>query len=72
MPITRAVVGLVVTLSVLVAGTLLTFIHGMPAAHANAAFSPDDVFVGVGNGQILHYSPTGTLVGTLDTTTGCI
>jgi hypothetical protein len=33
-------------------------------------FQKGDVFAGVGTGRIKHFSPTGTLIETLDTTTG--
>ena len=33
-------------------------------------FNKGDVFAGVGNGLIKHFSPTGTLIETLDTTSG--
>ncbi len=34
------------------------------------AYSTGDVFVGVGGGKVKHFSPTGTLLDTLDSTTG--
>src|SRR5712691_6444516 len=41
-------------------------------ARANGVpYSPGDVFAGVGTGKIKHFSPTGTLLDTLDTLTGC-
>ena len=35
-----------------------------------AAYNVGDVFAAVGHGQVRHFSPTGTLIETLDTTTG--
>jgi hypothetical protein len=44
---------------------------GLQPAFANhIAYSQGDVFAGVGGGKINHYSPTGTLLEQLDTTTG--
>jgi hypothetical protein len=40
-------------------------------ARAIAAYGLGDVFAGVGNGIIKHFSPTGALLDTLDTGTGC-
>ena len=41
-----------------------------PVHAAGVAYSIGDVLVGAGNGKINEFSPTGTLLGVLDTTTG--
>jgi hypothetical protein len=51
---------------------LLMIPWGLGGGEALAAvpFQVGDVFAGVGTGKIKHFSPTGTLLETLDTTTG--
>ena len=39
-------------------------------AHAVVPYASGDVFVGVGTGRVKHFSPTGILLETLNTTTG--
>jgi hypothetical protein len=46
------------------------FVGLQPAAANHIAYSQGDVFAGVGNGKINHYSGSGTLREVLDTTTG--
>jgi DNA-binding beta-propeller fold protein YncE len=46
---------------------------GVLTANASGVpYNKGDVFAAVGNGQIKHFSPTGTLLDTLDTTTGSL
>jgi hypothetical protein len=52
------------------AGLVVTATDIAPAG-AVAPFGVGDVFAGVGNGVIKHFSPTGTLLDTLNTGTGC-
>src|SRR5436190_20900628 len=44
---------------------------GQPFVPTSAPYNVGDVFVGVGNGFIKHFSPSGVLLDTLDTGTGC-
>jgi hypothetical protein len=49
---------------------IVSLLVGTRPAAASVAYSKGDVFAGVGNGKINHYSPTGTFLEALDTTTG--
>jgi hypothetical protein len=49
---------------------MMSLFVGMQPAAASVAYSKGDVFAGVGNGKINHYSPAGTFLEALDTTTG--
>jgi hypothetical protein len=68
-------VGIFKIRSVRVAGAALLVILGLllvgvqPAAANHIPFGTGDVFAGVGNGKINHYSPSGTLLEVLDTGT---
>ena len=42
-----------------------------PAAASGVGYTVGDVFAGVGTGKIKHFSPSGTLLDTLDTGTNC-
>ena len=44
---------------------------GQPFVPTSAPYNTGDVFVGVGNGFIKHFSPSGVLLDTLNTGTGC-
>lgn len=58
-------------LSVLGVVFLLVALPALPLISASGVpFTKGDVFVGVGGGLVAHYSPSGTLLATLDTTTG--
>src|SRR4051794_34180138 len=43
---------------------------GSPMTRAAVPYARGDVFASVGHGQVKHFSPTGALLETLDTTTG--
>jgi hypothetical protein len=53
-------------------GTTLTILIILGAGRARAAvpYNVGDVFAAIGNGQVKHFDPTGTLLETLDDTTG--
>lgn len=50
----------------------VTLLSGTPAVHATTPvpFHKGDVFFGLGNGKIGHFAPSGTLLDTLNTTSG--
>jgi cell division septation protein DedD len=50
----------------LVAATLLAGLGVVPVVNAAVPYAVGDVFAGVGNGQVLQFSPTGTLKNTLN------
>jgi hypothetical protein len=54
----------------LLAVIISVMVFSVPDAKATAPFQAGDVFAGVGSGQIKHYTSSGVLVDTLDTTTG--
>lgn len=55
----------------LTAAALGSVLGIQPAAASGVAYGVGDVFAGVGNGQIKHFSPSGSLLDTLNTGTGC-
>ena len=73
----RALSRLVVPVCLIVLMGSLAYLVARPARaaerspNAPTAFAVGDVFVGVGNGKIKRFSPTGTLLQTLDTGTTC-
>lgn len=56
--------------SLIVALAALVWLGSMPVSAAPSAFVKGDVFVGVGSGRIKRFDQNGTLLQTLDTTTG--
>ncbi len=50
---------------------LITPIRNQPTVPRSVPYAVGDVFVGVGTGIIKHFSPSGVLLDTLDTGTGC-
>src|SRR6476659_10018038 len=54
-----------------IAGWTLTTSRAEGAEKKTTAFAVGDVFAGVGTGAIKRFSPTGTLLQTLSTGTGC-
>jgi hypothetical protein len=56
--------------SVLLPAALMLAAGLFNVARAGSAYTVGDVFVAIGSGQVNEYTPTGTLVQTLDTTTG--
>jgi streptogramin lyase len=53
--------------------TAVAMVSASPVAHANGvAFNKGDVLAGLGSGKIGHFTSTGTLLDTLDTTSGSI
>ena len=63
---TRAVRGFIVSCLVALLGLMVSSVVEA------VAFNPGDVFAAIGNGQVKHFTPTGTLVETLDDTTGSV
>jgi DNA-binding beta-propeller fold protein YncE len=61
---------LIVGALVALAAALLLGAGPTPGAHAGTPYSIGQVFVGAGNGKVKIFQPDGTLVDTLDTTTG--
>lgn len=55
---------------VLLASSALIGLFPPPAAANHIPYAVGDVFAGVGRGMIKHFSPTGALIETLDTTSG--
>ena len=69
MAIRKTILAVVLTLVASLIGSNLAF---SPAKASGVAYVVGDVFVGVGNGKIKHFTSTGTLVDTLDTGTGSV
>ena len=57
-------------LPLLIIVALLAVLLPTSAVLAGTPYQKGDVFVGIGNGQIEHYAPDGTLIQTLDNGTG--
>ncbi|BCL81282.1 hypothetical protein ccbrp13_37470 [Ktedonobacteria bacterium brp13] len=64
----KLVISPVVTVALLASTLLMALVGPIHYAHASGVpYQFGDVFAGVGNGLIDHYSPTGTLLDTLNT-----